>query len=79
MAFSNYNWQDCLYTGTITIAYSIFYQGGTIDHGTHVPGPVSQSSVEIDYNASCTAGMVFAHFVMLFHELLRTYPDIVPE
>ena len=24
-----------------------FYQGGPIDHGTHVPGPVYQSSVEI--------------------------------
>ena len=26
--------------------YNIFYQGGPIEHGTHVPGPVSQSSAE---------------------------------
>ena len=32
-------------TGRITGAYIIFYQGGIIDNGTHVPGPVSQSSV----------------------------------
>ena len=38
-------------------AYIIFYQGGPIDHGTHVPGPVAQSSAEIEYNAACTAGM----------------------
>ena len=24
--------------------YIIFYQGGLIDHVTHVPGPISQSS-----------------------------------
>ena len=38
------SWRDFLETGRITGAYIIFYQGGTIDHGTHVPGPVSQSS-----------------------------------
>ena len=31
-------------TGRITGAYIIFYQGGIIDDGTHVPGPVAQSS-----------------------------------
>ena len=33
-------------TGRSTGAYIIFYQGGTIDHGTHVPVPVAQSSAE---------------------------------
>ena len=27
-------------------AYIIFYQGGQIDYGTHVPGPFSQSSAQ---------------------------------
>ena len=45
----------------------IFYQDGTIFHGTHVPGPVSQSSVESEYNAVCTAGMDLAHFRMLIN------------
>ena len=57
----------------------IFYQGGKIDHVTHVPGPVAQSSVESEYNASCTTGMDLAHFRMLMNELLDKDPDIVPE
>ena len=39
----------------------MFYQGGTIDHCTHVPVPVSKSSAESEYNAACTAGMALAH------------------
>ena len=44
MAFSDSSWQDCPDTGRSKGAYTIFYQGGPIDHGTHVPGPVSKSS-----------------------------------
>ena len=44
VAFSDSSWQDCPDTGRSTGAYIIFYQGGTIDHGTHVPVPVAQSS-----------------------------------
>ena len=47
-----YIWQDCPDTGRSTGAYNIFYQGGTIDHGTNVTGPVAQPSAESDYNAS---------------------------
>ena len=47
MDFSDSSWQDCPDTGRSTGAYIIFYQGGPIDHGTHVPGPVSQSRAEI--------------------------------
>ena len=46
MGFSDSSWQDCPDTGRSTGAYIIFYQGGTIDHGTHVPGSVAQSSAE---------------------------------
>ena len=46
MAFSDSSWQDCPDTGRSTGAYIILFQGGPIDHGTHVPGPVAQSSVE---------------------------------
>ena len=79
MAFLNYSWQDFPDTGRSTGAYIIFYEGGSIDHGTHVPGTVAQSSAESDYNAACTAGMALAHFRMLIHELLNKDPDIVPE
>ena len=43
MAFSYSSWQDCLDTSRSTGIYITFYQVGTIDHGTHVTGPVSQS------------------------------------
>ena len=42
MYFSDSSLQDCPDTCRITVAYIIFYQGGPIDHVTHVPGPVSQ-------------------------------------
>ena len=79
MAFSDSSWQDCPYTGRSTRAYIIFNQGVPIDHGTHVPGPVAQSSAESDYNAACTAGMALAHFRMLVHKLLNEDPDMVPK
>ena len=41
MDFSDSSWQDFPDTGRSTVSYIIFYQGGKIDHGTHVPGPVS--------------------------------------
>ena len=41
---SDSSYQDCPDTGRSTRDFTIFYQGGTIDHGTHVPGPVSQSN-----------------------------------
>ena len=46
MAFSDSSCQDYPDTGRITGAYIIFYQGGPIDHGTNVTGPVAQSSAE---------------------------------
>ena len=79
MDFSDSSWKDCSDTGRSTGAYIIFYQGGTIDHGTHVPGPVAQSSAESEYNAACTAGMALANFRLLIHELLNKDPEIFPE
>ena len=73
MAFSDSSWQDFPDTGRSTGAYIIFYQGGPIDHGTHVTGKVAQSSAESEYNAACTAGMDLAHFRMLIHDLLNKY------
>ena len=63
----------------ITVSYIIFYQGGTIDHGTHVSGPVSQSSAEKGHNAACTAVTTLAYFTMLIHEFLKKDPKTVPE
>ena len=79
MDFSDSSQQDYPDTGRSTGAYIIFYQGGTIDHGTHVPVPVAQSSAESEYNAACTAGMALAYFRMLIHQLLNEDPDMVPE
>ena len=74
MAFSDSIWQDCPDTGRSTGAYIIFYQGGPIDHGTPVLGPVAQSSAESEYNAAFTAGLALAHFRMLVHELVNEDP-----
>ena len=46
VALSDYIWKDCLYAGRSTGSYMIFYQGGKIDHGTHVPEPVAKQSTE---------------------------------
>ena len=46
MAFSDSSWQDFPDTGRSTGAYISYYQGVPIDHGTHVPVPVAQSSAE---------------------------------
>ena len=77
MDFSDSSWQDCPDTGRSKGSYIISYQGGPIDHGTHIPGPVSQSRAESEYNAACTAGMALAYFRMLIHELLNEDPDMV--
>ena len=79
MAFYDSSWEDCPDTGRSTGAYIILYQGGPIDHGTHVPGPVAQSSAESEYNAACTAGMALPYFRMLVHELLNEDPYMVPK
>ena len=46
MVLSNLIWGKCSDTGRSTGAYIVFYQGGPIDHFTHIPGPVAQSSAE---------------------------------
>ena len=79
MAFSYSSWQDFPDTSISTGAYIIFYQFGPIYHGTYVPGPVPQSSAEIEYNSACTVGMALAHFRMLIHEFLNKDPYIVPQ
>ena len=66
------------YFATIEVAYTIFYQDGPIDHVTHVPVPVAQSSGESEYNAACTAGMALSYFRVLIHEFLNEDPYMVP-
>ena len=79
MAFYDSSWKYFPYTGRSTGAYIISYQGGKIDHNTHVTRPVDQSITESEYNAARTAGMALAHFRMSIHKLLNKDPDIVPE
>ena len=79
MDFFDSSCKDCPYTGRITGVYIIFYQGGPIDHGTHVPVTVAQSSAESEYNKSCTVGMALAYLRMLINELLNKDTDIVPK
>ena len=44
IAFSYSSWQYFPDTGRSAGANNIFYQGGNIYHGTHVPGPVAKPS-----------------------------------
>ena len=78
MVFYDSSCQDFPDTGRSTGAYIIFYQGVPIDHGTHAPVSVAQSSAESEYNAACTAGVDLAYFGMLIRELLNKDLDIVP-
>ena len=51
MDFYDYIWKDCTDTGISKVAYILFYQGGFLDHGTHVPVKVSQLSAESEFNS----------------------------
>ena len=50
MVFYDSIWQDYPDTGMSTGSYIVFYKGGTIDHFTHAPVPVAQSSAESEHN-----------------------------
>ena len=78
VTFSDSSWQDCPDTGRSTGMYIIFYMGGPVDHSTHVPGPVAQSSAESEYNSACTSGMALSHFRMMNSELEGKDPDELP-
>ena len=79
MTFYDSSWKDFPDTGRSTGEYIIFYQGGTIDYGTHVPGQVYQSVSERVYNTAHTSGMALAHFRMLIHESSNKDTYIVPD
>ena len=79
MVLSDFRCQDFPDTVRSTGANIMFYQYGTIDHLTHVPGPFSQYSTESEYNPAWTAGMTPAHFRMLNSESLKNYPGVVPK
>ena len=70
--------KDCKDTVRITGAYIVFYQGGPIDHCTHVTGPVDQYSDDSEYNETRTVGTDIAHFRMINNDLLNKYPYLVP-
>ena len=79
MDFSDSSWQDCPDTDRIIVAYSVFHQGVSIDHGKHVPGQVAQSSAQSEYNLACTEEMDLSHFRMQIHDYLKKDRDIVQE
>ena len=79
MYLSDSSWQDCLDTGRSTGEYIIFYKYGKIDHGTHVPVPVAQSSAESEYNAAYTSRTELEYFRILIHKLFNKDLDIVPK
>ena len=79
MVLTDSSWQEFPDTGRSTVAYIVFYQGGSINHCTHVPGPVYQSSGESDYNAACTTRMDPAHCRIINNKFWKKYTDVVTE
>ena len=79
MVLSDSIWKECPCNGISTGASIVFYQGGPIDHFTHVTCPVDQSSAESENNASCTAGMYLKNSRMLNHELFNKDKYVVSE
>ena len=57
----------------------MFYKCGPIDHCTHLPGPVAQSSCDVENNAACTEIMDLAYHRIIGIDLLNKDPDTVPE
>ena len=65
IVLSDSSWNYCPDAGRSTVAYIVVYQCGTIDHFTHVLGPISQSSSYSEYNTAFTAGISLALFRIL--------------
>ena len=70
-------WQESPDTDRSTFSYIVFYQGVSIDHFTHVPGPFAQYGAEIEYNAACTEGMALSHFRIPNNDFLNKVPYVV--
>ena len=77
MVFLYSIWKDCPDTGRSKGSYIVFYQGEIFYHCTHVPGPVSKSSAESEYNAACNSRIVLAYSRIIKNELISKYPDVV--
>ena len=77
MVFSDSICHDFPDTSRIKAFYIVFYQGGPIDHCTHVPVPVAQFSAESEYSSECTLVMALAHFRMLNKTLMNKDTDVV--
>ena len=73
------SWKDFTDTVRTTGSYIVFYKGVPINHFTHVPGPVSHSSAEIEYNAECTSGLDLEHFRVLNNDMINKDTDMVLE
>ena len=78
MVLSDSIWQDYPDIGRSKVACIMFYQFGSIDHCTHVPGPVAQSSAHSEYYSACNEVMALAYFRMLNNEFLNMDTDVVP-
>ena len=67
--FSDSSWQYCPDTGRSTGAYIIYYQGVPIDHGTHVPVPVTYLlaiSTYLEGSSSFLRVIFFLHISHIF-------------
>ena len=68
VTFTDASWQDDTDTGRSTCGRISFFQGGAIDHSTHVPVPVAMSSAEAEYLGAAGAATSAAHLRMLWYD-----------
>ena len=68
VTFTDSSWNDCKDTGRSTGGYISMFQGGAVDHNSHLPIPVAMSSREAEYIAAAVACMRASHLRMLSYD-----------
>ena len=68
MDFYDSSWQDCIENGRSIGAYIIFYQGGPIDHGTHVTGPTNTMDKPMNLYKLCSEYYIIYSPSQLIHD-----------
>ena len=67
--FTDSSWDDDFDNSRSTGGYTIFYQGGVVDHSSNMPIPVAMSSAEAEYNQACLACMATGNMHMTLNHI----------
>jgi hypothetical protein len=72
--FVDSSWGNCNDQHS-TGCYMVLLQGGSVDHNSFVPDPITLSSIEAQVNAATVGIMSEAHTRMIFMEVPYMNPD----